>query len=160
LLAYNAIIDKVMDIGLHRINDNPEMNIDELFKQATGGDERSVHIIVYNDPENGYKPKSVFKNPEFIIWKQGLAHKDHKIVKVNLPKYTVTYKITLSAWYRLISQQNTFKDLYWSDMFDAEGDYFFRDLVIWGRFWEQYKDVVHLNKFEKTILRQKGDILE
>jgi len=157
MLEYSVVIEKVMNIGLDRINNNPEMKITELFKEATGGELRTVHIIVYDDPDNGSRPKAVFKDDGKILWHQGLAHRDGKIAKVSSPNYTVTYKITLSAWFRLISQQNTFRDLYWSDMFDAEGQYFFRDIVVWNRFWEQYKDVVKLSRLEKLMLVQKEE---
>jgi hypothetical protein len=148
-----------MSVGLDRINTNPEMDIDSLFREATRGDERTVRIIIYDDPENGGRPRDVFNNSTKILWSQGLAHENGKIIKINRPPYTVTYKLTVSAWFRLIAQQNTFKDLYWSDQFTADGEWFFRDMVVWNKFWERYKDVVKLNSLDKLLLRQKNEVL-
>jgi hypothetical protein len=157
LLSYNKVIDKVMNIGLNRINNDPNMNVLELFKRASDNENRTVKIIIYDDPSDKEHPKDVFKDSRRILWSQGLAHKDGQIIKIDVAPYTVIYKITVSAWYRLIAQQNTFKDLYWSDKFDAEGDYFFRDLVVWNKFWEKYKNVVKLSSLEKIMLRDNKE---
>ncbi|MHB8153600.1 MAG: hypothetical protein ACYDG3_11150 [Bacillati bacterium] len=149
MLNYNTIINKVMDIGLGKINNNPSMNIDALFREAANGEERTVRIIVYQDGDKSE-----------ILWDACLGHKEHKIVKVSTHKPTVTYYIAVSAWYRLIAQQNTFTDLYWSDKFDADGDYFFRDIVVWKKFWEQYRDVIKLTAIERMLTEQRGSVYD
>ena len=146
-----------MDIGLDKINNNADMNVDELFKKYTKGDERTVKIIVYDDPDDGQRPREVFEFNEKILWSQGLAHRNGKIVKISLPEYTVIYKMTISAWFKLISQENTFRDLIWSDKIDTTGQWFFRDIVVWDKFWNTYKDIIKLNFIEKLLLRRKGD---
>lgn len=155
---YSKVIDKVMQIGLERINNNPQMDIKKLFRIAANGEERTVKIVVYRDADNGAESKDQFENSSQILWTQGLAHKNGKIVRINQPPYTVTYKITVSAWFRLIAQQNTFRDLYWSDKFSAEGEWMFRDLVVWDKFWNMYKDVVKLNSLEKLFLKDKKEM--
>jgi hypothetical protein len=146
MVDYFNLIDKVMDIGLDKIN-NSGMNIDELFRKAANGEERTVELVVYDD-----------KDKDKILWHRCLAHNNNKLVKVQILRPTVTYKVSISAWYRLISQQNTFTDLYWSDQFEASGDYFLRDIIVWKKFWAIYKDYVHLSFFEKQLLHSRGDI--
>jgi len=156
MVEHSLVISKVMDIGLNRINNHPDIDIDEIFKTAANGEERTVKIVIYKDPEDGENPtKTVFKDNTKIIWQQGLAHKDGMIVKFNSGTPTVIYKITVSAWFRLIAQQNTFTDLYWSDKLDASGQYFYRDLVVWNKFWQKYKDVVKLSTLEKLLVKDK-----
>lgn len=135
------------------------MDINTLFRKAADGEDRSVKILVYDDPDVSLKetPKIVFQDNSRIIWGQGLAVRDGKIVKFDVLNPTVTYKVTVSAWYRLIAQQNTFTDLYWTDRIDASGEYFLRDIVVWNKFWEQYKDVVKLNIIDKALLKDKEE---
>lgn len=149
MLNYTILIDKVMNLGLDKINSNKEMNIDDLFKRAADGEERTVRIIIYQDNDKSH-----------ILWNGCLAHKNNQIVKIKTNNPTVTYLIAVSAWYRLVAQQNTFVDLYWSDKFDAEGDYFFRDIVVWKKFWQMYKDVIKLSFFERMMTEQKGNVYD
>lgn len=141
---YGIVISKIMDIGLNKINANEKMDIAELFDKATNGENRTVQIVVHEDDDK-----------KDILWSSGLAVKDGKILKVILPKYTVTYKIPLSGWYRLIRKDNTFTDLYWSGLLDAEGDYFYRDIIVWKKFWDAYADTVVLSYLEKKILKPR-----
>jgi hypothetical protein len=141
---YGRVIKTVMDLGLRKINNTEDFDIDELFRKATNGDNRTVKIIIHDD-----------KDKDNTLWSSGLCVKEGKILPIVLPKYTVTYKISLSSWYRLVTKQNTFTDLFWSGKLDAEGEFFARDIAVWKKFWDAYADNVVLSYLEKKILRPK-----
>jgi hypothetical protein len=154
-------IEAVMELGLKRINDSPQIDVDKLFRRAADGEERTVKLMIFEDPSSNESGRTVFSRPDKVIWQQGLAHRDHKIIKIALETedaYTVRYKLTASAWYRLITQQNTMRDLFWSNLQDAEGDFFVRDFIVWSKFWAEYAPILKLNAIERAIMKDRREM--
>jgi hypothetical protein len=156
-----SAIQMVMELGLKRINDNPQIDVDKLFRRAANGEERTVLLKIYEDPASNESGRTVFCREDKVVWSQGLAHRDHQIIRIQLPKetdYTVRYKLTASAWYRLITQQNTMRDLFWSNLQDAEGDFFVRDFIVWAKFWSEYAPMLKLNAVQRALMKDRKEM--
>lgn len=154
MLNKSSFIDRIMALGLEKINTTKDLDIQSLFKKATDGEKRTTRIIIYED---GY-----MDNNEKILWDKQLSQDEktgNKIVITNPNNPTVTYKMTMSAWLWIASQKRSFRDVFWGSRgkMKAEGEFFIRDYHIWSKFWAMYRDIVKLNYFEKLVLKTDND---